>query len=54
MPRVTKAELERENAELREKLLSVYDELGDFLEIEDEDGDPDEEEDEDDPEEQGD
>lgn len=43
MPRVTKAELERENAELRDKLLSVYDELGDFLEIDGEDGDSDEE-----------
>ncbi len=46
MPRTTKAELERDNAELRDKLQSVYDELGEFLGIDEEDDDPEEDDDE--------
>lgn len=39
MPRTTKADLERENQELRSKLEDVYDDLADFLDVDD---DPDE------------
>ena len=47
MARMTKAELERENVELREKLYALYEELGDFLDRdEDESDDEDEEGDE--------
>lgn len=44
----TKKELEAENVELRETLESVYDQLADFLEVDDEDDeDEDDEADED-------
>lgn len=47
MSRRTKAELERENAQFRGKLEALYDELGEFLEVDDSDEEESDEGDED-------
>jgi hypothetical protein len=47
MPRQTKAELEQENVELRDKLSEIYDELGTLIGVDDEGEDEDEEPEED-------
>lgn len=47
MPRTTKAELEQENAELREKLAGMYDEIGDLLGVDDDEDEDQGEDDED-------
>lgn len=46
MPRVTKAELEQDNAELRDKLAEIYDEVGELLGVDQDDEQVDEESDE--------